>query len=354
MVAYKEKFCQQYIIQKKALLGEFKRYGKKMSIMIEYKPSIYYYTKQFNKYNSNVQERIYVLANNIKDRPKCKKCGKPVNFHKHYARYCSNSCAQSSIEIINKKKKTSFRHYGVVFPLRNKEVMSRLQNTNLKRYGFKTPLSNKNVRQKIKETNLKLHGYENPFKNTENLKKIWMEKYEVDNPRKSEVVKEKIRNTLYKRYGVINGYQIASDNTYSKISQELFWSVYNQLPKRLKNKTYFAELNHEYHNYDNLNKRAYSFDFVILNLNLCIEFHGDMWHGNPTIYASGDKPIPFKNDVLSKDIWKLDKQKENFIKKLGFKYIIVWEQDYCRNKELIVKNLLSKIERLRDEQYAKI
>jgi very-short-patch-repair endonuclease len=91
----------------------------------------------------------------------------------------------------------------------------------------------------------------------------------------NEIGKIKYHNSNEKR---INNLVKLKGNRYSKISQELFWSVYNQLNN--KDKIYFYELNQEYviripQKY-NFNNSVMIVDFI--QGNKIIEYNGEYWH----------------------------------------------------------------------------
>lgn len=87
----------------------------------------------------------------------------------------------------------------------------------------------------------------------------------------------------------------------------------------------------EWYSYDNINKRYYFIDFYIKELNLGIEFNGDMWHANPDIYKENDIPFPYHAKRKSIDIWNQDKIKNDYLKTKLNKLIIIWEQDLNKN-----------------------
>lgn len=133
---------------------------------------------------------------------------------------------------------------------------------------------------------------------------------------------------------------------YSKISQELFWSIYKNLSLKDKNNTYFATLNKEFGKMNEKTKQYYFYDFVITSRNICIEFNGDDWHANPKRYMPEDVPNVYKNiecDVKSKDIWKKDEIKNNLLKEVGYDIIVVWESDYKNNPDETIKKCTERI-----------
>lgn len=70
-------------------------------------------------------------------------------------------------------------------------------------------------------------------------------------------------------------------NNYSKISQELFWSIHKKIKSKYK-EIYFAENGKNHNNeYRIKSKTSYKLlDFYIKDINKCIEFDGDYWHGS--------------------------------------------------------------------------
>lgn len=135
-----------------------------------------------------------------------------------------------------------------------------------------------------------------------------------------------------------NHYNKKNRNNYSKISQELFWEIYDRLSNSGDKKIYFAELNHEHGCGTNKN-----FDFVILDNKKIIEYNGNLWHGNPDIYEATDKPNPHL-ELTSADIWEMDKRKINNAILKGFEVLVIWENEYKNDKELYIKKCLDFLE----------
>lgn len=64
------------------------------------------------------------------------------------------------------------------------------------------------------------------------------------------------------------------------------------------------------------------YDYIDLTNMICVEFHGNYWH--------------------TKDN-ENDKTKKDFIESLGFRYFIVWESEYNKNKTDTITNLVKEI-----------
>ena len=87
-----------------------------------------------------------------------------------------------------------------------------------------------------------------------------------------------------------------------------------------------------------INGRPY--DVFIKEKNLIVEFNGDYWHLNPTIYDKNhyDK----SRNVYSYEIWNRDEEKINNAKKFGYNVLVVWEKDWNNSQDKVgyIKKLL--------------
>lgn len=126
---------------------------------------------------------------------------------------------------------------------------------------------------------------------------------------------------------------------YSKISQKLFFEI-DEILEPFGYTTYFAEKEGEYGKYTTEGYKL--LDYYILEKNLCIEFYGDVFHANPSIYNSDDTPNPFNTELKSKDIWENDfKRIEALKSEHNIETIVIWESDYKQN-EFNLQNFLKK------------
>lgn len=70
-----------------------------------------------------------------------------------------------------------------------------------------------------------------------------------------------------------------------------------------------------------------------------IEFNGDMWHSNPSIYNS-DFLIP-KSNILASVKWRIDEEKIQLAESHGYKVLVVWENEYRDNPDHITTKCLT-------------
>ena len=196
-------------------------------------PNISNYIKNRYKDSDNIIETIYRMRFNIEEKPKCPICSKPLHINLHhkdrgFTKYCSLSCANSSIDRLNKIKETNIKKYGANSPLKNKEIQEKIKKTNLEKYGTEYAISSKEIRNKIIKNNVYKYGVKYVFElkevrdkikntclkkygqtSTAKVKEIRdkqiktnLEKYGVDCPLKSKEIQEKINKTNIERYGV--------------------------------------------------------------------------------------------------------------------------------------------------------
>jgi len=119
----------------------------------------------------------------------------------------------------------------------------------------------------------------------------------------------------------------------SKSSQEYF----KKIDKLLNNKytLYYFDKNGKEYSKMLSNGRYVYLDFYIRELNLNIEFNGDIFHANPKIFKEDDKPN-FLIDLTSKEIWDKDKEKLDLLKKdHGIDTIIVWEKELPDPEDIV-------------------
>ena len=136
-----------------------------------------------------------------------------------------------------------------------------------------------------------------------------------------------------KRYGVRWTTYIAglhhNSNCYSKPEKELCDRLFE----------FFGDESKFYSNNGQLKIGKMNFDFAYRNK--IIEFNGDFWHANPSKY-SADFINPV-NKKTSKEVWERDKLKNEKAKELGYAVKIIWESDYKKNKEKIIKECIEWI-----------
>jgi very-short-patch-repair endonuclease len=120
---------------------------------------------------------------------------------------------------------------------------------------------------------------------------------------------------------------------YSKISQKLFFSIISNYKKKELDYVFFWTKNSEY--FLRSDKSIYLYDYVDLKRKKIIEYNGDQYHANPSIYKSDDTPHPYNKGkgFTSKDIWAKDENKRLLAIENGFDLITIWESEYKKNPQ---------------------
>jgi G:T-mismatch repair DNA endonuclease (very short patch repair protein) len=144
--------------------------------------------------------------------------------------------------------------------------------------------------------------------------------------------KNKQKSTLFERYGVTNAYFLAKRSTVSKPQRDL----YNNLSELYRCK---LETLLPFHSV------RYFADIFIPDNNIVIEFMGNYWHCNPLMYK--EDYWHKKKCQYARDVWESDKIRKETLEKLGYIVYYVWESDYTRDKETVIRTLKEKIDAYR-------
>ena len=142
----------------------------------------------------------------------------------------------------------------------------------------------------------------------------------------------------------LNEYYNLAICSFSKVSQKLFDELILNEPF-LDKKVYYATKNGEYGIFSYKENKYFKYDFVCPDLKLCIEFNGDHYHGNPTLY----RPDDFlkgrgQSHRTAKMAWEFDEKKNNAIKdERNYDTIVIWESDYLSDKKLTIQRILDYV-----------
>lgn len=128
----------------------------------------------------------------------------------------------------------------------------------------------------------------------------------------------------------------------SKVSQVLFNKINIVLLKLGYEKIFYDSYSEEW--YFTIKDFGYTkVDFFLKEKGKIIEFYGDFWHCNPKKYKSGEK-VNFRGEdkILVDDIWKKDKIRLEYIKKIPYvkDILIIWEDEFTNKPEETVEKCL--------------
>lgn len=161
-------------------------------------------------------------------------------------------------------------------------------------------------------------------------KEICIEKYGEDEGLKRWMDRqEKWLDSLHKGGKLKGGY--------SKISQILFYDILKFYKKSEIDNVLFWTKNNEYR------IKNYLYDFVDLNKKKIIEYNGDQYHANPSIYKKDEYAHPYhvSRKLTAEKIWIKDQDKLNIAIENGFSLLTIWDSEYRKNPDVILNKCLN-------------
>jgi hypothetical protein len=93
--------------------------------------------------------------------------------------------------------------------------------------------------------------------------------------------------------------------------------------------------------YDKENNCAYKYDLTNITLKKIIEINGIYWHCKPELYSG--EFVNKVNKKTAQEIWDFDKRKMDMAKLHGYKFLIIWEDDFIKSPEEIIKECINFI-----------
>jgi len=209
---------------------------------------------------------------------------------------------------------------------------------------------NTNRVQEAMETNARKRK-ENPLHNaTPVMKSYWTNKGFTEEEA-IEKVKERqatlVMGKFIEKYGEEEGkikYQLRMENWKESLKKTGMYSGYSQVSNALFEKLQQAFPNKKLY-YGEEEKSVRCGDKILWPDCLCeetktiIEFYGDYWHCNPKKY-NGVDICKFNKSKNNQDIWDKDKTKYENLVKYGYNVLVIWEDEYHDNPDLVLGKCL--------------
>lgn len=310
---------------------------------------------------------------------------------------CSENCKNKRKSLLPKKVSVTSWRYWVEQGMTETEAriqVSKIQSERSPRcveYWILKGCSKEEARQKVFEyqqanglRNLEKYSREERQKRTPFSKKYWIEKgyseeeareilsknadglsldYHVSKygaTRGKELYAEMCRYrkkeytlaAYQQKNGSIQGKRLWSKKYKNRHNSKKACEFFKKLSMHINDryKIYTAGNNHGEYGVLNKDRNEYYFyDFVIPELKLCVEYHGDYWHCNPKKY---DALYEHKQSGLTaKDIWEKDKIKlDTIVTERGFDVIVVWESDNLQEKITFIMEKIDEFEKSQNQK----
>jgi hypothetical protein len=209
-------------------------------------------------------------------------------------------------------------------------------------YYLKKGYSEKEAKDEISKIQNKfsLKGCIDKYGEIEGMK-IWTDRQvKWSNTLNSKTEEEKIE---------INRKKLFNNSGYSKISQHLFWRIYDHFQS---NDIRFEELNSEIIRYDKSNKKHYKYDYVDFTLKKCIEFNGDYWHCNPNKY--NELFIHPIMKISANKIWEKDYIKNKWMMDRNYQVLVIWESEFRKYPDETLNKCLDFLKSTKIKQNIKL
>lgn len=85
--------------------------------------------------------------------------------------------------------------------------------------------------------------------------------------------------------------------------------------------------------------KSLHYDLFVKEKNLLVEYNGDFWHCNPEKYSADF--FNKKKNMTAQQLWEQDENKKNIALKSGYNFLVIWESDYKKNKEIEINKILN-------------
>lgn len=287
----------------------------------------------------------------------CKDCKKQI---KHNAKLSSLfAFTTSNFDNIKYSEKFSTRCKKCSSKRNGTETKDKARQTCVDRFGYECSFNRPDFHIKSKEVKIKKYGLNYQSKAAKKSQTTYFNKTGfTHNMRNPDCViphvksrKQTISEWSTEHKNQVNAKRILSYS--SKESNGLFGK---------KSKTKRSKISIDF--YENLVSNTqhsvcveeqigrYIVDFLIPNVCI-IEFYGTFWHADPRKFKADDI-IQVRNGVdnnpTAYSIWEKDTHRIKFlVEETKLPCIIVWEDDYRRNKEDIINKVLKKIKSIHNK-----
>ena len=264
---------------------------------------------------------------------------------------CSRSCSaklhRNSEEEKQLREKRAIEKYGSIEE-RNRYIKEKQKEGIEKKYPTEEAWRKhiKEVQEKTKETYLKKFGVEHNMLNPESVKKNQEKRKKtiakMSKERKEEWTTKRMES--YKKNNSFFGNKRPTSNTHSKEANE-FISLLLEEDFFKGKKCYYGDNEKKFEGESNYSH--YFLDFFDEDDKIGIEFYGDYWHASPAKFKDEDV-INYKGreQLTASQVREKDEKRKKYIEdKYGIKIYVVWENEYLKDKNKTIKELMINLEK---------
>lgn len=260
------------------------------------------------KFPNNTVEEIYCAIFDIIEKPRCKACGKELNFRGFthgYSNYCSNLCWNNRFGIVSERHNYTNEEIskGSNY-LQNAKINSK--NTKITRLG--------------RENNTQKH-----LKNYENLNIEFIREHFIRDGyfyarefREYYGYKSKCCTAIKKKWNIVEPtYYTPSSSTLKSKPEKEFLDILDRINIKLKPQYRIYKENGQYYQADGFDHK-----------NTIYEFLGDFYHGNPISFPNRNFINKHADGKTIQQLYDETIVRFNYILEKGYNIVYIWERDY--------------------------
>lgn len=120
---------------------------------------------------------------------------------------------------------------------------------------------------------------------------------------------------------------------------ELFRTLQSQFPTKIYKYTDRDTGDREQILYNENTKRHYKVDFIDELDSKIIEFNGNYFHGNPSMYKETD--ILHTTGEEYKAVWERNRLRIKELESMGYKVLVIWEYDFKYNRDKTIEGCIN-------------
>ncbi len=86
----------------------------------------------------------------------------------------------------------------------------------------------------------------------------------------------------------------------------------------------------------------YRVDALAPEKKFIVEYNGDWWHANPTVYGPDDL-VGFDYGTRAKAIWHRDAKRKAALERAGYSVLVVWESNWKQDSDAVLESIKTEL-----------